>query len=250
MLVSLQGNVYVANRDSSGNPGAFRSLGNVPEIELSLSTNTVEHFESQSGQRLQDGRLQIGKTASLRMVLDEWDAENLAFALYGSAGVIAGGSVTAEALPTGLQDGDFVRLQQQDVSSVVVKDSAGTPATLTPGTDYEITSAKHGTLKLLNTGAYTQPFVVDYTYAGGTNIAMFDAAPPEIWLRVDGVNTADANRAILAEVYRVLLDPVSSLNLIHNEGYGPMELNGSVLYDTTKTQDPTLGQFGRVVQMA
>jgi hypothetical protein len=249
-LVSLQGNVYVANRDTNGNPLAFRHLGNVPSIEITLESGTVDHFESTSGQRLQDGRLIISKTAGLSMTLDEWTTKNLALALYGTDAVIAGSTVTAEVFPAGLVNGDFVRLTKQDVSAVVIKDSAGVPVTLVEGTDYQITSAKHGTIKILNVGTYIQPFKADYTYAGGTNIALFSAAPPELWLKVDGVNTAEANKPVLAELYRVILDPVAALALIHNEGYGPMELSGAVLYDATKVADTTLGQFGHMVEMA
>ena len=250
-LVSLQGNVYLANRDANGNPLAFRHLGNVPSIELQLQSQTVEHYESQSGQRLQDGRLITGKTATLSMTLDEWTSKNLGLALYGTDAVITSGTVTGEQLPTGLQQGDFVRTQQQDISSVVIQDSAGTPATLTLGTDYEITSAKHGTIKFIgDLSGFTQPLTIDYAYAGGTNVALFDSAPPELWMMVDGVNTAEANKPVKAELYRVLFDPVGSLQLIHNEGYGPMELTGSALYDITKAGDATLGQFGRMIEMA
>lgn len=249
-LVSLQGKVYVANRDANGNPLAFRYLENVPSIEITLESNTVEHFESTSGQRLQDGRLSIGKTAGIALTLDEWTQKNIALALYGTDAVIAGSTVTAEKFPAMLKVGDYVRLKQQDVSSLVIKDSAGAPATLVAGTDYELVSAKHGTVKILDVGAYTQPFKADYQYAGGVNVALFSAAPPELWLKVDGVNTAEGNKAVLAELYRVIFDPASTIQLIHNEGYGPLELAGSVLYDATKVSDATLGQFGRMVEMA
>ncbi|HSH28869.1 MAG TPA: hypothetical protein VK971_03090, partial [Thiohalobacter sp.] len=85
---------------------------------------------------------------------------------------------------------------------------------------------------------------------GGINVAMFDAAPVELWMMVDGVNTAQANLPVKAELYRVLFDPVGSLALIHNEGYGQFELSGSALYDDTKVGDATLGQFGRMIEMA
>lgn len=249
-LVSLQGNTYLAGRDTNGNPLAFRHLGDVPSIQLQMQSNTVDHFESQSGNRLQDGRLVTSKTASLSITLDEWTAKNLALSLYGTDAVIAGSTVTAETFPDSLAVGDIVRLQQQDVSSVVIKDSNGTPATLVAGTDYEIVSAKHGTIKILSLGAYTQPFKSDYSYAGGTNIALFDTAPAELWMMVDGVNTAESNKPVKAELYKVIFDPVGSLDLIHNEGYGPLELTGAALYDSTKVGDATLGQFGRMIEMA
>lgn len=249
-LVSLQGNVYTAERDGNGDPKALRFLENVPDIEIQLQANTVEHNESTSGQRLQDGRLILGKTASIRMVMDYWTAENIAMALYGTSATIAGGTVTGETLPTGLAQGDYVRLANQDISALTIEDSAGTPVALTLGTHYEITSAKHGTVKIIaDLSGFTAPFTADYTYAGGTNVAMFDTAPPPRWIKVDGTNTED-NTPVLAELYRVQFDPVGSMNLIHNDGYGTFELTGSVLYDSTKVSDTVLGQFGRMIEMA
>lgn len=249
--VSLQGNVYLATRDANGNPGVFRHVGNAPAIEITPEVNNVERFESTSGQRLQAGRLQLGKTMNLSLTLDEWTKENLALALYGTSATIASGNVTGEALPTGVAQNDYVRLANQDVSSVVINDSAGTPAQLVEGTDYEITSAKHGTIKIIgDLSGYTAPFDADYDFAGGINVAMFDAAPVELWMMVDGVNTAQANLPVKAELYRVLFDPVGSLALIHNDGYGQFELSGSALYDDTKVGDATLGQFGRMIEMA
>lgn len=249
-LVSLQGNVYLAERDANGDPVVFRHLGNVPNIEVALESNTAEHFESTSGQRLQDGRLIIGKTAGVTIDLDEWTKKNLALALYGVDNVITGASVTGEPVPNPIAQGDFHRLAYQDVSALVITDSAGTPATLVEGVDYEITSAKHGTIKFIaDLSGYTQPFTADYTYGDATSIAMFDSAPTEKWLMVDGVNTAEANAPVKAELYRVIFDPVGSMNLIHNEGYGPMQLTGSALYDSTKVGDAELGQFGRMVEV-
>lgn len=249
-LVSLQGDSYVAKRLPNGQPGAFRHLGVAPSIQIQLETNTVDHFESESGNRVQDGRLPLTKTATLSMTLDHWTSENLALALYGTSAIIAGSTVTGEVLPSDLADGDFARLANQDVSSVVVTDSAGSPATLTLGTHYEITSAKHGTIKLLGVSGLTQPFKVDYSFAGGVNLAIFDSAPLELWLMVDGVNTAEANAPVKAELYKVIFDPVSSIEFKHNEGYGMLELTGSALYDSTKVGDATLGQFGRMIEMA
>lgn len=249
-LVSLQGDVYVATRDALGNALAFRPLGDVPSIEIALATETVDHFESQSGNRLQDGRLQLGKTAGITLQFGHWTRKNLALGLYGSDAVIAPGSVSAEQLPADLVVGDVFKLRQQQISSLVLTDSAGTPANLVEGVDYEIVSAAHGTGRILNLGAYIQPFLADYEYQGGTKIALFDSAPPELFLKVDGKNTAEAFAPILAELYRVVFDPIGSMQLIHNEGYGQLEMTGSVLYDASKAADAELGQFGRVVEIA
>ena len=49
---SGQGRVYIGARDEFGNPAGLTFVGNVPELKVSLSVDTIEHQEAQSGQRL------------------------------------------------------------------------------------------------------------------------------------------------------------------------------------------------------
>jgi hypothetical protein len=251
MYVSLQGKMYVATRDGAGNPGVFRFVGNVPEGRVALATDTEEHKESTSGQRLTDHRMVRGKSATLSLSLEEWLLENLALALYGATSVQAAGSVVTpgESFPNPVAAGDFVRLAFPKVSSVVIEDSAGTPAMLVLDSDYAIESADHGTIKILDPTGFTQPLRADsYSFAQHTRIGMFTQPAPERWLRFEGVNTEDADAPVLVELYRVRLDPLAELTLI-SEALSPLALTGGVLFDATKAADATLGQFGRYVSM-
>lgn len=245
---SGQGKLFIANRLVSGLPGPFRFLGNVPELTVKEQTSKFEHKESTSGQRLSDLALITGKSASVDFVLEEFSADNLALALFGTKASISGSTVTAQELPT-LAVGEYARLTYGKVSSVVVKDSAATPATLTLGTHYEIASADHGTLKILNVGSFTQPFKVDYAYATQVNVAMFQAAVVDRWLRFEGLNTANSLSPVLVELYKVSLDPLSELALI-GDALTKMSLSGAALYDDLKVGNSTLGQFGRVVDLS
>jgi len=248
MLFSGQGKLFIAPRAAGGAAGAFRYVGNVPDFKVQLATTTIEHKESTTGQRLTDQRQETEKNATLDAVLDEFDINNLGLALYGTPATVSGSSVTDEVLATGLAVGDYARLKYPEVSAVVIKDSAGSPATLVLGTDYEISSADHGTIKILNLGAYVQPFTADYTYGAHSNLAMFDTASVERWFRFEGINTADSDAKVLVELYRVKLDPLSELALI-NDAFATLNLSGSVLYDATKVADTQLGQFGRFVHI-
>ncbi|MEW5708778.1 MAG: hypothetical protein AB1830_07725 [Pseudomonadota bacterium] len=245
MYFSGQGKLFVA-AVSGGVPGPFRFVGNVPELTIQMETDVLEHKESSSGQRLTDLRLIREKTASFSATLEDFSEENLALALYGTNTQIAAGNVTGEAFPNPVANGDYVRLAKQKVSSVVIKDSAATPATLTPGTHYEVASADHGTIKILNIGTFVQPFKADYSYAQVQNINLFTQAQPQVWLRFEGLNTADANKPVLVELYKCAPNPLNELALIGEE-IAQMQLEGSVLYDETKVSDTVLGQFGRVV---
>ena len=46
--------------------------------------------------------------------------------------------------------------------------------------------------------------------------------------------------------FRVTFDPAEVLNMISNE-YFQATLNGAALIDQSKDNDPTLGNFGRIV---
>jgi hypothetical protein len=158
---------------------------------------------------------------------------------------VSSGSVTAEVLPT-LAVGDYVVLKHGGVSSVVIKDSAGTPATLTAGTHYEIDSANGGVGKILNLGSFIQPLKADYAHTASADVTMFTAAPPERYLFLDGINTVDSS-PVRVRLYKVRFDPSSSIPFI-NDGFGQLELNGSVLYDSEAAADANLGGFGKIEQ--
>jgi len=243
---SGQGRVYIGARDSNGNPQSMRWLGNVPELKVSLNVETIEHKESYSGQRLTDMQLIKGKDGEFSCGVEDFSIENLELTLYGQTSAVTAGTVTNEALPTGAVAGGVYLLANQFVSSVVVKDSAGTPATLVAGTDYKV-HAEQGAIEILNIGTFTQPFKVDYSYGAAKRMAMFKSAQPEVWLRFDGLNTADSNKRVIVDLYRVVLNPSKDFSLIGEE-LQKFDLSGRVLADTTKSDTGPLGLFGRVIQ--
>jgi len=249
MYFSGQGKVFIASRAANGLPAAMRWVGNVPDLKITLETEKLEHKESSSGQRLTDLSLITGKKASVEFTLEEFSSDNLALALYGAKSSITGSTVTGEVLANPLAAGDYARLVNGKVSSVVIKDSAGTPATLVAGTDYEVASSDHGTLKILNIGSYVQPFKADYSYGEQVNVGLFQAAAPDRWLRFEGLNTADALKPVLIELYKVSLDPLAELALISDD-LAKLTLSGAALYDASKVGDAILGQFGRVVDLS
>jgi hypothetical protein len=242
---SGQGRVYLAERDSSGDPQSLRWVGNVPDLKVSLNTETIEHKESYSGQRLTDLQLIKSKDGEFSCTLEDLSIENLELSLYGVTSAQVGGSVTDEALPVGVVVGQTWMLAHPFVSSVVVQDSAGTPATLTAGTHYTV-HANQGAIEFLNVTGFTQPFKVDYSYGAAKATAMFRSAQPELWLRFEGINTADANKPVIVDLYRVAIQPSKELALISDE-IQRFELTGRVLADQTKDAAGALGQFGRII---
>lgn len=246
MYWSLQGKCYIATRQTNGDAGPFRYMNDVSELSFSMAVDIFEKQEHTTGQRLIAARLSRQKSATMRAVMDVPTKENIALAVQGAAGTIAAGTVTNETLPSALVVGDIVKTQKPKISSVVVKDSAGSPATLVANTDYRILDAEAGMIEILGLGSYTQPFKVDYANALVDNIPMFTTGLVERWFRFIGVDTADANKKKMIDFYRVSFDPVETMALITEE-VNTLPLNGGILYDATKAADTVLGQFGRVV---
>jgi len=245
---SFQGRVYLGKRDINGLPIEVRSPGNVADLKLSLKTEVLEHYESQSGQRSLDHRMIKSKSATINLSIEEFTKENLALALYGTHVATTGGTVTDE--PVGGATpvvGDRYFLAHPKVSALVVKDSAGTPATLTLGTHYTA-DTDFGALQFLDTTGLTAPFKASYAFGDVSEIGIFTQPLPERYLRLEGLNTAQGNAKVLVELYRVAFDPLKELALISNE-YNKFDLEGSLLADSTKPYDAVLGQFGRIVQI-
>jgi hypothetical protein len=249
---SFQGRVYLGKRDVNGLPIEVRSPGNVADLKLSLKTEVLEHFESQSGQRSLDHRMIKSKSATITLAIEEFTKENLALALYGTHVTTAGGSVTDEPIgsvaPANLPTiGDRYFLAHPKVSDLVVKDSAATPATLALGTQFTA-DTDFGALQFLDTTGLVPPFKASYAFGDVSEIGIFTQPLPERFLRLEGFNTAQGNARVLVELYRVAFDPLKELALISNE-YNKFELEGSLLADSTKPYDTELGQFGRIVQI-
>jgi hypothetical protein len=244
---SGQGRVYIAQRDTNGNPLALRWVGNVPDLKVTLNIDTLEHKESYSGQRLTDLQLIRGKDGEFSCTLEEISVENLELSLFGVTTSVTSGNVTGETLPTGIVAGETRLLANQFVSSVVIKDSSGTPKTL-PSAQYTV-HANQGAITFVDIttgGPYTQPFKVDYSYGGAKRTAMFRSAQPEVWVRFDGVNLANSNSPVIVDLYRVVINPTKDLSLI-GEDLQRFELSGRVLADLTKPETGALGQFGRMI---
>lgn len=245
----LQGKVFLAERDSSGNPLAFRYPGDAPQFDVNVKVEVLEHKESTSGQRQTDARVIIGKDCDITVQFDEITADNLALALYGSKVSVGGSTASAEALPT-VAVGDFAKLANTGLTNVVITDSTGSPKTLTLDTNYRL-NAVHGSIEILDIttgGPFTQPFKAAYTYAARTDIALFKSLPTEKFLRVEGLDAGNAGSYALIEIYRAAFDPPDTVNLIGTK-FMSLVLKGKAMADDKRLPTATLGQFGKYVSL-
>lgn len=245
-LFSGQGPIFSADRDGSGNPVNFAWAGNAPEATVSLSTETLTHKESYTGNRTTDARIITELTASCSITVDDFKESNFAMTSYGTAAAISGGAVTGEAVLTAAPVlGERYALKSTGrVSAVTLKDNG-----------VSISSSKYsidpsGVIVFSDVAGMTGPITADYTNAASRQVGVFKTSPPEKHIRVDGYNTArtvsgDFER-VVAELFKTRLDPFENLGLINDE-FGSMVINGSVLVDTTKAAAAATGQFMRLI---
>lgn len=234
---------------TNGVPGAFRDFGNAPQFDFNLSQEFAEHYESRSGADALDGRWGGQKTTTINAIFEEWNSANLALFVQGASSAQATTAVADYAISGAtIAVGDILALRHQNVGSLVITDSAGTPATLVLNTHYTA-DLSYGEIKLLNIGSFVAPLKAAYTPGAATNVNMFTQPEQEMMFRLKGLNKSDSNRKVLAEFYRCRVPTASLIKMIGTptEGVTQFELSVSVLADSTKEGDATLGQYGRIV---
>lgn len=212
-------------------------------LNLSLARETSEVKESCSGSRLTLMEYETSKTATARLEMQEFDEDMFALAMYGTSANIAGSTVTNEAMPT-MAVGGFYHTKHPSISSVTITDSEGEPATLTLDTHYEISHASYGRIKILNLASYTQPFLVNYTYAARENIKPFSITGVVKALTFDGISTAD-NTRVRVLLPRVAFSPTEEFSFLGDE-VATLAIEGKLLLAAYPTDDPVLGAFGNI----
>jgi hypothetical protein len=146
-----KGRVALAERDVNGAVSKILYQGNCPELKISGSADRIEHYESQSGTNLKDRS--IVKTSSLEMslTLESISKENLALMLWGTNVHTNALATQSYFFPSGIVANDIhVVPNGFNITSPVVKDSAGAPVTV-PTTKYEI-DPSFGTIKFTGRG--------------------------------------------------------------------------------------------------
>lgn len=249
---SGQGDILIAKRDANGNPGSFFMIGNAPKVELSLNVERRKHKESRTGGRTIDKVQTVTKGGELNITFEDIRKDNIALLLQGSKVALASGNYSGsnfDTFPSGLAVGSIVKTAKPNISSLVIKDSAGMPATLVAGTDYEELSTKHGIIRIKSLGegaAYTQPFKAQYSYAQTDTVTALTANDDdEYYVYFAGINTEGVpDQQIGLDIYRVVFDPTQLIALINDE-QGSFDCKGEVLKDLTREADANFGGFAR-----
>lgn len=236
---SGQGVVLVGEYDASGAVAGLTAVGNVTSLKISIETASVEHKESQSGQRGVDRRSVKETKAGLTMTLENFTRDTLALAFRGGYTAIPAGSVEDAALVCAL--GKVQPLGHLKVSAVVIEKGV-TPlvAYVDDDTPYDYKlNADAGSVQFAATPATSglvdgDPLTVSYAHAAQARVDALTEGTKERFLRFEGLNTEDELAPVVVEAFKFVADPAKELALITDEGMATFELEGTLLADATR----------------
>jgi hypothetical protein len=204
---SLQGEFWLAERNALQDINddglvvpnvGMNFMGNVPKADILMKRDSITHKESFTGKRTIDLKQTRVRGAMLAMRIEDRTVKhNLKLIFQGRSNRIDTGSVTnakllrvnavaptytvVNGLPTVGQtyvfgarnsDGDWVPYRNLATSGLAIKDSSGTPKTLTQGTNYVVQNWRNGTIKFIDLttgGAYAGPIKGDFSFGAVTD---------------------------------------------------------------------------------
>lgn len=224
------GDLYFDRYSDTGASTGYVSVGNATVFSIKENAELKERISKQRdtfGQALD--AVYIKQPAEITVTIDEASRENLAMALLGTGSVVAAGSpvaVTNEPI-TAAHD-RAVKLANENVSTVVVTNTAGT-TTYVVGTDYTV-NARLGLVTALSTGAITdaQALHVDYSHTTPAQIVVSGSVQPVIHGRflLDGKNQVTGKDVRVECEARV--SPTEAVDFLSGD-FVPMTLQGKIV---------------------
>lgn len=156
-------------------PRGFRYIGNTPEVNLAVESETLDHTNSDRGVNEKDASIVLSTNRTASYITDNISVKNTERFFLGSSSVIAivGGSVVDELIEE-VEHGLSYQLGvtntnpmgARNVSAVTVKSTAPTPVVYVLDTDYTV-DLDHARVVPVEGGAITSGsnIAVSYTQA-------------------------------------------------------------------------------------
>ena len=85
----------------------FRDMGNVTTFEFTPSVTTLDHFSTRSGVKKKDKSITTQVEGALKIVMEEWTAENMALALLADVGNNSSGQEVLDILQNASVNGEI-----------------------------------------------------------------------------------------------------------------------------------------------
>jgi hypothetical protein len=197
-----------------------RWIGNVPNggLTFSFETTEYEHKESFTGQRLTDLKIELGKMLKGTLKIEDLKKENLAIFLYGTGTTVTGATITDE-LHTAYPGFSF-KLAHMNLSAFTSLSPSPTGTAYVAGTDYTV-DLKSGRVFIVAGGAITVStgVAVKATYVASSydRTTAFNVSNTEYWMTFDGLNNADNDKPVVAEVFKARFNPPTNFSLLSEE---------------------------------
>lgn len=216
-------------------PEGFRAVGNAPEFNITIESETLDHYSSESGVQEKDASITLRTNRSGTLTVDNVNNDNLALFFLGTKSTITvtGETVTDESItnvklgmayqlgrtlanPTGARNITYPGVAgPPDTTFVVTNDDGST--TYVADTDYTL-NAELGMLTILETGNIVDDseILVTYTnedYTHTQAISGSDAVEGSIKFVAD--NATGENRDV--ELPYVKISPNGDFPLIAEE---------------------------------
>lgn len=230
-----QGMLFIAERDTDGDDKGFRHLGNVTQLKITNTAEVIEAKESMTGQKGIIARLTTGLKVAFSATLESFNKENLAIALRADSTDITAetsGRVETRKAYKGL----MLALERGGITSVTSIKTADDVTTYTATTDY-VVYGDSIFIPATSTIVDGSSVKITYKHAAQTQIEALVNAETSYAFRFEGLNTADGNKSVILDIFKVSVDPLKELSLIGDK-QGEILLEGNVLLDDTK---PTTG---------
>jgi len=206
----------------------WRDLGNVPEFEVTLNLDKLDHFSSREGTRKKDRSIIREQSGTVRMVIEELTARNLELALMTTSAAAVSLTTTGD---TATGDPGITNL--------------ATTTNLVVGRSYAVSGTGIPDGAMATFDGTDLVLDVDAT-ATGTDVALEITAPISMDIfseaektgKVKFVGTNQVGAKCTYYLNNVSLTPTSSFNPISDE-WGNFEVTGELLTDE-------FGKFGQV----
>lgn len=233
-LMSLNGELF-AQKYVAGVAGSMLTMGNMPELKINISSESVEHFTSKDGTRAKDAVLRKQTGVKFSGTIEELNQQNRNIVFSGNTTETTSATVTNEVLGS-VQVGKMINLGHRNLASVVFKD----------GSDVAIDTTKYTLDPTFGTVVFNEVVTGAVTWSGTagvvTRTSIATNLGSEYRLFFKGIDTYSGDKVVL-ELWRVELSPDTEFDLI-NEEFGQYSIEGEALSDPSKVSDPTFGPFG------
>ena len=234
-LISLRGELFLAKM-INGQPSALLSISNTPELQIQITSDSTDHFESKTGLRAKDAVLRKQTGVSISGTLEEVTKENLAMVLSGKTLEIAEATVPESTIGA-VKAGEMIDLGIRNLSDVAFKGPA----------DAAITADKYILDAVFGTVVFNEA-ITDVKWSGKsgaiTRTTIATNLGEEYRFFFKGVDTFQGDK-IAVTLWRVELSPDTEFDLIHEE-FASYSIEGECLADISKAHDAELSIFGHI----